>query len=276
MKHLGVLMLVAGLLIGCTHVSSEKVGETSPPGQEILERQPLPPLPDTIRPSFEPLTMNELQKGEPSPEWQLRQSIPFGQIGPSEGMLHIYEASSPDELLSSSVHGILSLPGGEYLLRDLSRSFLEQRQPGCDEVCLFQRVLPGQERVELIGSIELFANGPGLHANVVDDRDERKLQVFDNWGQVVFVDLDQDGSDELIIQFQGLHNSPPDVFFIRATEGVLEKSESVVTALGRNSWDFARLEQERTPPVISIGNVWTEAELVYAYTYRQGVLERVP
>lgn len=53
-------------------------------------------------------------------------------------------------------------------------------------------------------------NGPGLTVYLVMDREQNRAYTFDAWGQASFLDIDGDGDEELVIEFPGLHMSPPD------------------------------------------------------------------
>lgn len=54
--------------------------------------------------------------------------------------------------------------------------------------------------------------------------DERsgELSTFSEWGIPTFADLDQDGYDEILLQFEGQHLHPPDVFVLRWKDNQFE------------------------------------------------------
>jgi len=230
--------------------------------------------PDRIPLTFNPLQMDELQHEEASTDWEMIKSLPFGHVESNEAILEIYKVKSRDENLHSQLNGVLKIKEMQFQIPDLSYSLIENDNVKCPQVCLFQRLFSNQKQFELLGSIELFSNGPGLKMYVVYDVLNNKLISFNSWGEPIFIDLDNDGNDEFIIEFQGLHLSWPDISFIRANKGLLEVSTSVFSTTQKNQGDFAKLTLENNPPTISISNIQSENEPIYIYTYHDGVLDK--
>lgn len=94
-------------------------------------------------------------------------------------------------------------------------------------------------RRTLHGAIELGANGPGLMLYVIYDHDEESWWGLDEWGTPVIVNLDGDGSSEIVSQFNGLHMHWPDVTIFRLREQDLERSNSVKNALMLPNFSFS-------------------------------------
>jgi len=232
--------------------------------------------PDRIDLVFNPLQLDELQRiSVLTTDWELVNSIPFGQIEGKEIELDVYKVKPEDEYLGTQLNGILKIQEARYQIIDLSSSLIEIERVECPQVCLFQRLFSNQEQFELLGSIELSSNGPGLKLYVINDLINKNLNSFTSWGEPSFIDLDDDGNDEFIIEFQGQHLSWPDISLIRANNGLMEESASVLSSFSKNQGDFAKLTMGNKPPLISISNVDSENEPVYHYLYNGGVLEKV-
>jgi len=84
MKSVWSVLLVLFLLLGC---SSEKKWSS---------------MPNRIDLQFSPVQFIEIQKGEPSPNWEFIKSIPFGRIDNSEAWLDIYEIDEPADNLHNN------------------------------------------------------------------------------------------------------------------------------------------------------------------------------
>jgi len=231
------------------------------------------PLPDEIKLIFKPLELEKLQQGGPSSGWKLNKTIPFGQVDGEPVSLDIYTEEPKDSYTSTMVYGVLQVHGITYVIRDLSHDFISDVSIDSPIYEVFGQLFDGQRKYVLIGAVEMFANGPGLKMYVVRDVESGELSTFSDWGEPSILDLNGDGIDEFVIEFQGLHMSWPDLTLVKAEGGKLEKSGSVLEAIRRNGWKAA-LKREQTP-IIEISNVWEESPLVYRYVYKQGTLVRI-
>ncbi|WP_040951429.1 hypothetical protein [Gorillibacterium massiliense] len=244
----------------------------SPDLKQTETPDPLPPLPDTIKLTFRPLQLESLQPGKSDSAWKRLKSVPFGTDMQGEMTLTLYEESKDDVYFPKQWNGVLQDKRRSYLIRDLSYSF---GQAGANQeppnVIVFNRFISGQERYKLIGAIEMNANGPGLYLLIVEDAKSGELAGFEEWGTPGFIDLDGDGADEFIVEFQGLHLSWPDLLLIRPENGNLVAA-SVLQSVRRNHEDLAVLNRISKPPVIDISNIMSEHEPVYEYSYRNGIL----
>jgi len=116
-------------------------------------------------------------------------------------------------------------------------------------------------------------NGPGLKTYIIYDEENSKVMSIDLWGEPRLIDLDQDGNEELVIEFLGSHLSWPDLSILKSNHGELEISTSVFDTIHRNEGDFAKITNDQNP-VISLSNVKSDNEPIYEYVYKDGVLER--
>ncbi|GGG61051.1 hypothetical protein [Paenibacillus radicis (ex Gao et al. 2016)] len=249
-------------------------GDAAEEEQALDAADILSPLPDEFSLSFAALQLEELQQGGPDEEWTLMRSIPFGKINKHDAVLSIYEENRENEMLPRSYSGVLLVNKTSYWIRDVSSSLAVDNEEA-DQTRLFQRMLPGQTRYELIGGLELFANGPGRALYLIYDHEHNRLTSFESWGKPDFIDLDGDGEDEFFIEFQGLHLSWPDLSILRVNNGVIELSSSVVDPIRRNQGDYAALIRDQQPPLIRLSNIQNE-EVMDDYLYLNGKLIRKP
>ncbi|MBO2942629.1 hypothetical protein JJQ72_01345 [Paenibacillus sp. F411] len=277
MKTIYFILLII-LVSGCgsinpkysTNISVEEGSDVEMNGNsDSIEK------PNHINLVFNPLMMEDIKSNtEITTKWELIKSIPFGEIEGNEVELEIYKSNSKEDNLRSELNGILKTQEVQLVISDLADSFIEKKELDCSQFCLFQRIFAEQEQYELLGSVELYSNGPGNRLYIVYDLINDKFKSFNAWGEPYFIDLDDDGSDEFIIEFQGLHMSLPDITIIKAYNGKLGFSESVFSSIQRNPGDFATLNINNNPPTIMISNVQSDLEKIHNYIYNQGVLER--
>ncbi|MCR8656682.1 hypothetical protein [Paenibacillus endoradicis] len=232
-------------------------------------------LPDLIDLTFSSLEMKELQEGEVATDWKYMKSISFGEIENSNAVLEIYEITDSSEILLNQINGVLKFNNKQFLIIDLSRTLIENDSNICPQVCMFQHYFSNQNRYQLIGTVDISLNGPGLRKYLVYDNTTSKILDFDLWGEPSFIDLDADGNEEFIIQFQGLHLSLPDLSIIRTMNGELEISDSVFNSIQKNQGDFANLNIDTNPPFITISNFENENGKIYNYSYNEGILKKV-
>src|SRR5690606_7363263 len=109
-----------------------------------------------------------------------------------------------------------------------------------DVIELGERVVDGILGMDVIlqGAVALTANGPGRMGYLYYDQLQDNWSMFIDWGMPVITDLDEDGQRELVIQFQGLHLSWPDVAIYRWHEGTFEASDSLKVQLDIPSMSF--------------------------------------
>jgi len=218
--------------------------------------------------------MEELQEGNELNNWNMIKSVSFGEIANNSAVIDIYVVNGTD-LSFKQLNGILRFKEKKYLISDLSPSFIESGSNECPQICIFQHYFQNQDRYKIIGAIDISLNGPGLKKYFLYDETLSKLLTFDEWGEPGFIDLDNDGNEEFVIEFQGLHLSWPDLSIIREVNGTLEISSSVFNSISRRQGDFAILNKDTYPPTISISNVESDNNSVYSYLYHQGILKLV-
>ncbi len=268
MKEWRVLFVLLSLaLVGCRE-------------QDVATTQLSPthsaPYVKEVKLSFQPLQLESIQQGIVAPELKLIRTINFGLLDNNPMVLSVYEDSfSTSSFARTVLHGILNVNEQNYLIRDLSFSLKETEQISCAQVCVFQRVISPQDQYEMIGSIELFANGPGLQLFLVYDKKNKSLNAFQHWGEASFVDLDLDGKEEFIIEFPGLHLALPDLTVIRSQSGELEVSASVLETIRDGQGDYVTLNKSGTAPIIQLKNDRTGIEQARNYSYNQGILKAV-
>jgi hypothetical protein len=198
-------------------------------------------LPEAVELSFQPLELTRLLEEKPKQNWELIKSFPFGAVDETPVTLLFYKMTDNDEnLLKAQLkykEHTYTL-NGDVLSGVFEGGLNELRHGPIQKVSyLLQHIYGDKEnQVFLLGGIELYANGPGLVAFLVYDKQSDKWLQFEEWGIPYLEDLDSDGSKELAIQFPGLHMQTPDAKIIRWSEGKLVKSEAFQTVLGIKDW----------------------------------------
>lgn len=239
----------------------------------------IPGMPDEIPLSFTPLPLAEPPAGGPEQGWTFVKVLPFGQAGRLDILLEIYQEVGEDSMLPAVYYGVLRKGGEQYLIRNLAASLLQGPSEEPDTgtvVCPY--LFPGQTRFELIGYLDMAANGPGRKLYLLFDREQSRFNTFEVWGSPDLLDLDGDGADEFVISFRGLHLAFPDVAIIRTgAGGVPEITASILLNGRRSREDFAVLRtHDGDLPTIEIANAGSDGGPVYQYAYRKrAVLEKV-
>ncbi|WP_157279796.1 hypothetical protein [Paenibacillus swuensis] len=100
---------------------------------------------------------------------------------------------------------------------------------------------------------------------------------FEDWGTPQVAHLDDDGYEELIIHFEGLHTSGPDVSLYRWNGAKLERSETIRNALGisNKSWNSVTLDrQTQQLKIATVVDSQSNASTETIYVYDNGKFER--
>jgi hypothetical protein len=215
-------------------------------------------FPSSVDLSFKPLQMDQLKEDKPKKEWALTKEIPFGEVKQQKIVLDIYQETINMNNSTAKIHAMVQFNNTFYLIQD---ELMEIPTVEHSTMYLLQHKL--SDKFILLGGIELFANGPGRIAYIVYDIVHDKWLTFENWGKPQFVDLDSDGEDEFVIQFEGLHSSFPDLTIYTWYKGNIEGSESVKSAvMGRSVAGYAKLGIDKK---ITISTVKEDALAKFAY-----------
>jgi len=242
-----------------------------------IEKETTYAFPDEIEIPFTPLQMETLYKGEPEPEWTSIGSMPFGKIGQDELTLEVYEEPPEKDWPNHTAYnGILEWKEQRYLIREVSSDLLFKYEDSCQSVstCQFLSSFLGFKQYVLIGSLAPFGNGPGRMIYIVYDSVNDTFLTFDAWGVPGFIDLDGDGVDEFVIEFQGTGMNLPDLTIIRFNKGIIEVNYSIKGVLGGGSDNAVYLQKDLKRPIIKLSNVWNESAPTYSFTYNNGKMIR--
>jgi hypothetical protein len=96
------------------------------------------------------------------------------------------------------------------------------------------------------------------------DGEQGKWTTFEVMGRPQIMDLDGDGSEEMVVSFEGVHLNPPDVEIVRWNNGTLEFSQ-IAAQSGVSGKPYARLTMKDNLPVIEVGDVAEEIPQQYKY-----------
>jgi hypothetical protein len=249
------------------NVNREKVA--APTATAMNSRSIGPSLVNLV---FKPIQMEQLTEGKPDNNWELIKEIPFGNVKQQKIVLNIYkEAKKPDDPTVYR-HAVIRFQDKYFSINDfVSPDFSEIPANEHSTMYLLQRTfLDHDHQLVLLGGIELFANGPGRVAYIIYDSMKNKWFTFEDWGKPRFVDLDSDGIDEFVIQFEGLHLQFPDVTVYTWNKGIIEVSTSIKAAvLGSTVGSYAILGDDKK---ISVGENNAETSSDAQYIYDKGKL----
>ncbi|MFD0587165.1 hypothetical protein ACFQZE_04030 [Paenibacillus sp. GCM10027627] len=272
-------LLCCLLVAGCSHLADKpKPSETVSASATPIASTPLPllpALPQEISLSFVPIELSQLPERVPASHWKLEQTLNFGYIGDHAATLYLYVSTPEFDGTTSRVQGILEAGNKSYDIPEVSESAIDPFFNGYEEISVIQQSIAGMDRYLLLGRVAKWANSPGLYRYILYDNERNQFLYFDSWGAMVVEDLDKDGLEEMVLVFEGAHQSQPDIFFLRANKGGLELSEALLDKIRRNQGDRVTLAARDGKTVVRISNV--EFESLYDdYLYDKGALKRVP
>ncbi|WP_127530969.1 FG-GAP repeat domain-containing protein [Paenibacillus kobensis] len=193
-------------------------------------------FPQEVALPFQAVEWNKLVQMEPKQTWKFVRTLSFGTLDGNPVSLAVYKEMDPDQLcgLDYESAALLEYRNKTYYYNDCFSMSLETEESPLLELSLVKlgyENKDGDSRRIVHGAAELFGNGPGRMLYLVYDRDEDQWYGFDNWGSPSVVDLDGDGTMELVNQFQGLHMQFPDIDIYRWNGPELEQSLSLKSTL---------------------------------------------
>lgn len=252
----------------------ESPAEHSPTAEGRASEEDPYPFPQILPLEFKPVPLSDLVEQEAEYNWEHLKTLQFGTFDGSPAFLHVYreaESSSDWDLL----HGVFEISEKRYLIpAELSNSLLEEENEfNRDRLRVLQYDLPAADGpFHILGAIELFANSPGKMMYLLFEREEGKWKVFEEWGIPYVHDLDGDNLEELIVEFPGLHLSPPNVVLFTYSEAKhLETAWVVTEKLTNGRRVYATLSRDANPWLIHIGD---EDGGAYKYGYEDKKLIR--
>ncbi|QGQ96736.1 hypothetical protein EHS13_18550 [Paenibacillus psychroresistens] len=225
------------------------------------------PHPDSVDLLFNPVEMQSVTEGKLDKSWELLKVIPFGEIDHHKVEIYTYHVPKKAEDLFEVNRAFIKFQEKYYLINDpISNDLAYFPQYEHSTVFLLQHTFSYLDnQLVMIGGIEVEANGPGRVDYLMYDLQKKTWFIFSDWGKPQFIDLDSDGEDEFVIQFEGLHLAWPDVIIYNWNKGKLEVSQSLKqTIMGDESiQSFANLEANKT---IAFGEVRENGSILH-YSY---------
>ena len=180
----------------------------------------------------------------------------------------------------------MNLQGKIYVISNVSLDLLVDK--AVNNIVVFNQTFSSDSKdYYFLGGVELFANGPGFILYIVYDFSQKTWYTFDQWGSPSFKDLDADGQDEFVIEFQGMHLQLPDVTVIHMKNGNLQQSAPFADTLAEeSSWSadlsdykskiFVKLSKNLDPPSFEFYiNDERFDSFLASYRYLQEKLDRV-
>lgn len=235
-------------------------------------------LKSTVDVNFQSIELLELEQVEVKDSWKLTKTQDFGQVNGESVVLSVYQEMDETAMCGSSYDRIVLLEYKKSLFKyeGCGSTSLESEHPELDQAYVklnYQSTDEGS--MIIVGTVDSGSNGPGLMVYYVYDAVQERWYGFDHWGLPSTLDLDGDGTEELVIQFQGLHASPPDISIGRWNGSELVVSPTVKTMLKLSSPYYSAATVEDRDIRVSIDPGEGNGEAVSAsYTYNAGRLTR--
>lgn len=136
----------------------------------------------------------------------------LGMIDGEEINIDLYSDSN------DNVHGIINNLDRKYILRDLGYAH------NMDSIEAFDMQLNSQDSEGDIFLVSAVGSDILGYKYVFYDKENNDLLCYHNWGIPEAVDIDNDGTDEVLMQFKGLHNNAPDGDILVFDDGKLTVS----------------------------------------------------
>jgi hypothetical protein len=221
---LGLLMFVTS----CNYGARDSELSASPTEKPVsLTTESTLSFPSTVDLVFKPLQTEPLKEGSPKVEWSLVKEIPFGEANQNQVVLDIYQESANNNSIPV-LHAFVRVQN-QKIYYSIQKELMETPQVDNKTMYLFQHKF--SDPFIFLGGIQLYSNGPGYFAYIVYDTVNDQWFTFEDWGKPQFVDLDSNGQEEFVIQFEGLHLNLPDLTVYTYNQGAIEVSETAKTAV---------------------------------------------
>ncbi|XEC94470.1 hypothetical protein AB6A23_24670 [Paenibacillus tarimensis] len=230
MKSFLVQLAVLLALSGCANENSGQ------PTTNSLHKQDIKKL------SFVQKTTKELQSKAPDEDWTVAKKVSVGNTA-----VIVYEDTSGGN------HSLIKHRGNYYVLNNFYDA----------KTVRIQELKGDFGDIKLIGGV-----GTDLTLwDVLGLNMENKLVSFETIGRPQMVDLDRDGTKELVASFEGAHLNFPNIEIVRVT-GRMESAVAISqSAIQEDNLQFARLTNVNDSYQILIGKVREEGtERQYFYT----------
>lgn len=231
-----VVFLTALITVGCSNGNADKYSNQ--------EQQ------DVLQLSFKHTAVNELFPKKMNEDWTMTKEIKIGDTA-----IILYEDKSGDDYTLAKHVGKYYDLGGVYNIENIKTQTL------------------GGE----FGDIELIG-GIGTDFTYWDvlglDKQSGNLVSFQTIGRPEMMDLDGDGSEEMIASFEGAHLNFPNIEIVRINNGQMESAEMIDQSGNEEDPKFARLSKESVVVVIEIGKVREDGS-EHQYKYENGQLVEI-
>ncbi|WP_040950716.1 hypothetical protein [Gorillibacterium massiliense] len=242
--------------------------------------------PDTVMFDYKPLALEALTPGKASAEWVKLGELAFGKVEEQPVTLTIYrEQEKQDTTITrqtSRYSAVLSWREKTYLISDVYGDAFLSTSNGNPPVGItrFNEYIPnGAKGLYFPGSIEMVSVNPGLKKMIVYDSQADQWLGFETWGNATFIDMDHDGTDEIILENPGLFVDRSDLSIIKGQGGTLQTLFSVVDALAGTQKDgakwFAMLQKEVAMPLFAVGRIGQDKSTAY-YRLAENMLVKMP
>ncbi len=254
--------LISLTTAGCGN-QSERLEQSGTHPIEAEKRLPANVSAKTVALTYTPLVrgLEELHQDQPQQGWSKQKSVPFGADNGEQLAIWLYqEQTAPNAVIPASIYAMLESHGSLFPLGEVGYS------PSLDDIAttLLEPAYSVNNSLTLIGAI----GTPYSEGRLIGyDRSQNKWFLLPIWGAPQAIDLDGDGSRELLCVFSGLHLNPPNVLLLRWNQDHFEAADLAQTTGNQ----YAKLVAKGEATLIEAGKLDGEPEL---YRYSTGTLRR--
>jgi hypothetical protein len=217
---INILLLPFLLLTGCgtseevmqsTHtISLHEEKEVTESKKEYIGNKNIG-LPNQVDLTFENVTLKELKQSAPDSSWVNSDTYSFSQLNGKPISINVFESNDEFNDLYANIQYRdetypLYFPIG-FVGNEIEINFLKQNYS------------LNNETIHLIGSIGTSARG---YQYIIYNEVTNKWFIFFNWGIPEVFDINHDGINEVLLQFQGMHLNPPNVNVLQVGENSFE------------------------------------------------------
>jgi hypothetical protein len=189
--------------------------------------------------AFSPVPLQNMAEGEPKTEWKKEQSIPMGEVDGESVLIHLYTDD-----IGNSTFGFLEHRGKQYVLSDVAGSI--------DDVKVETINQPFNGILQVLMGI---GTSYTTWEVVAYDATQGAWTSFETIGRPQIIDLDGDGMQELVANFEGAHLNFPNVEIVRVNNGRMDSARVIDTSGSAEDPQYARLFHDNGRYLIEIGNV---------------------
>lgn len=177
----------------------------------------IPNFPEIMNLTYKPIELEKLESRDIS-SWEYQKSLQLGSLRDESVMVDLYI----DE--NDYLHGVLKIENSNLVLEHLGYSHNVEDLKGFD----LQSSYNENGQLDLVGIVGSYVLG---YYYVFHDLEQNEWLMLHNWGFPTIYDINNDGSYEILAQFEGKNMNPPDISIYQWNNGAFHVLGSLNNAL---------------------------------------------